>query len=628
MLRFPEPVRILFKRLIIILFLYTVSRLLFFLFNMDYFRDASAGHTASLFIYGLRFDLCAIALTNSLLIILHLLPFSFFYSRAWQVLLNILFYLINSVALAFNAIDFVYFRFTNKRTTADFFELFSLGEDMGNTAPRIIADFWYIPAIFILLMVTAAWLYGKTTPVRKPAKSGMLASWIYLVPVLALSVMASRGGIQYVPLSILSASAYTSPQFTPLVLNTPFTILKTFGKSDLVLKEYFPPGELNSHFSVLRDYSGHGPFRPYNVVVIIMESFSSEYIGNLNHYPGYTPFLDSFSKQSMVFTNVFANGKKSIEGIPAVLSSLPQLMSTPYITSAYNGDELLSLASLLKKKNYESWFFHGGINGTMGFDRYTKMAGFDHYVGRKEYPEKGDFDGNWGIYDEPFFRFFANSLDHSRTPFAAAFFSISSHHPYSIPDSLHERFPKGTLPIHECIGYADHSLKRFFEFASHKSWFNQTLFVITADHTGPSEQPFYQGKAGMYAIPLLFYMPGKIAPGKSGITAQQADILPSVLDFLGYDIPFVSFGTSVFDSSSTHMAFTSINSIYQLFKDDHLLQFDGTQPTGLYHYTADSTLSVNLMQEKPGVLATHSNILKAVIQQYNERMLHNRLTRE
>jgi len=625
MFKVPGNLVVLLKRICIILLLYTLSRLLFFIFNHSAFSEAPALYIIKLFIYGLRFDFCAIALTNALFIILHLWPGKAFYTRTYQAILKILFYAVNIPAILFNAVDFIYFKFTNKRTTADFFQLFTLGEDMKNTIPQIIADFWYVLLIIILLFVLGAWLYNRIR-VAYDKSAGLLRGLAFALPVVALSVIAARGGLQYIPVNILSASHYATPQFTPLVLNTPFTIVKTFSKSELEIKNYYTEDELERMFSTRREYTSDG-FKPYNVVVIIMESFSKEYVGSLNNNTGYTPFLDSLLQQGLSFNSAFANSKKSMEGIPAILASLPQLMTNPYLTSAYNGNEISTLASHLNKKNYETWFYHGGINGTMGFDRFAKMGGFEHYAGRNEYPVADDFDGNWGIYDEPFFNYFANSLDRSARPFMAAFFSLSSHHPYSIPDSLKQRFRKGTLPIHESIMYADHSLRRFFEKASGKDWFDQTLFVITADHTGPASEPFYHTKAGMYAVPLLFYMPGKIAAGKSDITVQHADIMPSVLDFTGYDMPFNSFGSSVFDSTESHMAFHYIDQIYQLIHDGYLLQFDGTDATGLYHYPFDSTLSNNVISANPDVAGTMTGKLKAVIQQYNNRMITNKLVK-
>src|SRR6185369_8592326 len=122
----------------------------------------------------------------------------------------------------------------------------------------------------------------------------------------------------------------------------------------------------------------------------------------------------------------------------------------------------------------------------------------------------------------------------------AVIFTISSHHPYGIPEKYKGRFRKGTLPIHESIQYADYSLQKFFETAMHTSWFDSTLFVITGDHTALSEKPFYQNHVGMYSVPIIFFQPHDSLSGIRTTTAQQIDILPSVLDYLGYPQQFYS----------------------------------------------------------------------------------------
>ena len=163
------------------------------------------------------------------------------------------------------------------------------------------------------------------------------------------------------------------------------------------------------------------PMHKKNVFVIILESFSSEHIGALTHQIGnkntdFTPFLDSLAEKSLVFEG-FANGKRSIEGIPAILASLPTWMTEDFITSQYSSNKFNSLASILKAEGYNTSFFHGGKNGTMGFDAFSKSAGFEFYYGKNEYPDQSDFDGSWGISDEPYLQYIAKTLNTTPEPF-------------------------------------------------------------------------------------------------------------------------------------------------------------------------------------------------------------------
>jgi phosphoglycerol transferase MdoB-like AlkP superfamily enzyme len=278
---------------------------------------------------------------------------------------------------------------------------------------------------------------------------------------------------------------------------------------------------------------------------------------------------------------------------------------------------------LLGEENYHSAFFHGGRNGTMGFESFTNIAGFEKYYGKDEYGNDADFDGNWGILDGPFFDFFKNELDDMSQPFITAFFSLSSHHPYVVPADYQGMFGKGTLDIHESIMYADHMLGDFMKKASGSEWFANTLFVITADHTSLSDEKEYQSRDGIYAVPLIFYMPGEIKPALMEDIAQHTDILSSVLAYLNYDKPFISFGNNLFDPGAERFSINYLDGTYQLIKDGWSLHFDGEKVTGLFNL--DALDDVNQLAANRNVAEDLELFLKTIIQQYNYRMLHNQL---
>lgn len=611
--------------------LYMVCRLLFYGFNHSYFSTSSFTEILKAFIYGVKFDAAAIILSNCLFIFLSILPLAVWMKNWYQSVLKWLFVIINSVFVLLNCIDFIYFKFTAKRTTSDWFQMWTLGNDMGNLLPQIVRDFWYVLLIWFFLIFLLVKFYPKTKikpePVAGKKFSVALLKWLFIPVIIFCCVIVIRGGVQFKPMSIMSASKYSSPQNSSLVLNTPFTILRTFGKSELEEVNYMSEAQAKKYFSLTHQYSGNSSFRPLNIVVIILESFSKEYIGGLNpDYPrgeGYTPFLDSLMKESLACTNAYANSKKSIEGIPAVLAGIPALMIDPFITSVYNGNKINSIASLLKEKSYTTGFFHGGNNGTMGFDNFAKAAGFDFYKGRKEYGDK-DYDGDWGIYDEPFYKYFIGEINKMQKPFMTCIFSVSSHHPYSIPAKYKGKFKKGNLPIHESVMYADYSLKTFFDAAEKQNWFDSTLFIITTDHTGPSAIDRYQTKKGIYEIPIIFYHHSKLK-GIVTSVAQQCDILPSVMHYLNYDGSFNAFGNSLFDTTATRFAANYLVDFYQLITDDYLLQFDGEKNIAMYEYKSDHLIKKNILDEKKESAETKSLLLKSIIQQFNYAMIHNRI---
>lgn len=363
---------------------------------------------------------------------------------------------------------------------------------------------------------------------------------------------------------------------------------------------------------------------------MILESFGKEYIGALNptleggKYKGYTPFLDSLIQKSMYFEYSFANGRASIDGMPSSLSSIPMFVEAFFLTPA-SLNSLTSVAGELRKKGYYTAFFHGAANGSMGFQAFSRAAGYQDYFGRTEFGNDEFFDGNWAIWDEEFLQFYAEKMSEFKEPFSTGIFTASSHHPFNIPERYRSVYPESSLPIHKCIRYSDHALQRFFETASKEPWFKNTLFVLTADHTNQNEHAEYQTEAGIFSIPIIFYTPDGSLQGKRPGISQQIDIMPTVLGYLGYDRPYVAFGCDLLNTPPEETyAVNYLDGIYQFFKGDYLLQFDGRQSIALYNFKEDVLLKHNLLGQTD-VQQPMENQLKAIIQQYMERMNGNQL---
>lgn len=355
-------------------------------------------------------------------------------------------------------------------------------------------------------------------------------------------------------------------------------------------------------------------FRPMNVVQIILESNSMEYYGR-----GFTPFLDSLRNESLTSLNSFANGRISIDAMASVLSSIPRMGESFILTpSALN--PISSAAGLLgQNKGYHTAFFHGAQENSMGFKAYSQSVGYKEYYGRESYGNDEDFDGHWSIWDEEFLQFYAQKMNSFPEPFATAVFTATSHHPYVIPDRYKDVFKEGALPIHRCVAYTDMSVRRFFETASRMPWYENTLFVICADHTNAVELPEYGTEAGRYKVPIMFYTPdGSLKKMRDG-TIQQIDIMPTILGILNYDLPYVAFGNDLTETPDEDTFATVCNNgVFQLFKDGYLLQFDGENPVALYSYDSDKMLQDNLLDKVD--YHDHLRLLESVIQQYMERM--------
>jgi phosphoglycerol transferase MdoB-like AlkP superfamily enzyme len=626
------------RRLLLLTGLYVLCRLLFLMFNPDLFSGLPAWQWLLVFAAGLRFDLSAILVLNAPYLVLVLFPLPFVRHRIPRLLSDGYFLFVNAAGLFANCVDMVWYRFVNSRMSAEIFDYLSTGDDLSENIGAYLRDYWFVVLIW-LFMVYILWKGMRRWKLRPDMPDRRLFRYIlthllWYVLLLFVVLTGIRGGWQKRPITIVTAGKYAGAQYTGLIINTPFNIIKTYGKEGVSLVSYFPD-EASMPYSPLHLYSlknTAADFREENVVVIILEGFASEYSQALRPqfftHPSetYTPFLDSLMRHSLVFKNAYANALRSIDALPAVVSSIPRLMNISFILSTYAANPVHSLPMELKEKGYRSYFFHGGSNGTMGFDAFSSVAGFDQYHGRNEYGNNGHYDGHWGIYDEPFLQYTAARLNNSPEPFFATIFTLSSHHPYLIPEQYNEIFPQGKLPIHQSIRYADFSLRRFFETASQMPWYDNTLFVITSDHTETLEFPVNQSRKGIYEIPLLFFHPQHPWEQEyNSLPAQQIDIMPSILDYLGYDKDFLAFGVSLFDSEADRLAFHYLNNIYQIIDEQFMLEFDGSHPTALYDFINDPHMQKDLLRSHTGKAEELSFQLKARIQEYNNRLYRNQM---
>lgn len=619
---------------------YTGFRLLFYIFNASLFPDVSLSDFITILKGGLMFDISTLFYLNSLYAFLYLLPLPFAFSNTYQKILKILFIIINSIGFAFNCIDLVYYRFILKRTTYNVLNILENEVNMLQLFGQFLVDYWYVLAIFVVSIMLLHFSYSLLKPKPLNISKRWLKPVISLVAITlfaTMSVIGMRGGYRHStrPINMANAGKFVnSPDEMALVLNTPFCIIRTWGKKSFTSYNYYDSEiELEKIYNPTVNVDTTTNTQHKNVVIIILESFNKELFSSKTfnphleseNYNGYTPFLDSLAHHSLIFTNTFANGRKSIDAMPSVLASIPALV-LPYVVSEYSSNKINGLPYLLKKEGYETAFFHGAPNGSMGFDAFANVASFDKYYGMTEYNNDDDFDDMWGIWDEPFMQFYAQEMNKMQEPFMTSLFSLSSHHPFKVPEQYTNTFPKGTLPIHQCVGYTDNALRNFFNTASTMPWYENTLFVITADHSTASHFPISKTSTNKFQIPLMFYSHGDTSlVGSDSNLAQQIDIMPTVLNYLGYNkVPYVAFGNNLLDSHSKHFAINYTNGAYQLMVDETVLHYDGENIISAFNFKEDPSLANNL-KDKDTTYLQHLPFMQAIIQQYNNRMIEDRL---
>jgi len=628
----------LLKQMLLMMALFTICRIGFYFFNTDFFPEMTVQRFLRIAWGGLRFDLAGLLYINSLFILLSILPLEVRYHAVYQKVLKYIFFVTNGIALLMNVADFVYYRFTLRRTTMTVLSQFENEKNFGSLLFSFVVDYWYAVLFWIILMFVLIKVYSVIKVKGPQLKNSIVfySSGILLMPIIIyLFIGGVRGGFAHStrPITLSNAAEYAAvPKDINLVLNTPFAFMRTARANVIEKVNYFPSNdELEKVFTPLHVPKDTAAFRKDNIVVIILESFSKEYVGFYNRNEkgerkGYTPFLDSLIGESRAYQYSFANGRKSIDAMPSVICSIPSI-EVPYVLSHYSGNKVNSLASLLKREGYYTSFFHGAPNGSMGFQAFANLCEFDDYYGKDEYNNDADYDGIWGIWDEKFLQFYANKLNTFREPFYSTMFTVSSHPPHNLPDEYKDRFKGGPLDIHKTIEYTDYSLKKYFETVSKMPWYKNTLFVITADHaSGSIHEPEYNTAWGYFSIPVFFYKPESDWKSFSPGIIQQIDIMPTILSYLHYDKPYVAYGQNIFDPAAEPFAFNYIDNLYQAFVGDYLLQFDGKKSVGLYNFREDKLLQHNLINERTEVAQPMEIRLKAFIQQYNNRMVDDNLT--
>lgn len=630
--------KVLLYRIALAYVFYFLARILFYAFNAKLLKLDHIGDLLPLCYYGLAFDTTAILYVNLLFIILSVLPFRKNASPGYQRFLAILYFATNLTAYATNFIDFIYYQYTYARTTIVALNVIEHETNKATLFLSFLVDFWYVFLLFFVCAGLWIWLYRKIE-VRAFHPSNKLQyfgfSIVGFLFVAAMIVGGIRGGDfskATRPINILDASRHVkNVVHADIVLNTPFAIIRTLFTNSFQKTNYpeLTPELILQKVQPIKQYHNNPATKP-NVVIFILESYGREYIGAFNkksgiaNYQSHAPFIDSLAQHSMIFTNAYANGRQSIHGMSSILAGLPSFKDA-FTSSPYPRQKIESIVSTLESEGYNTSFFHGAANGSMGFLGFGNILGIDNYYGRTEFNDDSQFDGFWGIWDEPFLQYMKKTLDTKKSPFFASVFTVSSHEPYIIPEKYKDKFKEGGVPMHKCVEYTDYALKRFFDEAKNEPWFNNTIFVMVADHANQIFYPEYAKPIQRFAVPILIYQPGSKYVGVDEDWAQQIDIYPTILDMIGYQKPFRSWGRSLFDKKDmAPYVINSTGNIYQFMKGNYICLFDGKNAIGFYDKN-DKILAVNLIANRNAEMNDLELSCKAFIQDYMERVVDQKL---
>ncbi len=546
------------------LVVYTALRIGFYFYNSDFYQDENSDQIINAFFYGIRFDLAALLMINLPVLILFNLPIKYYSVSFFSYLFFVLFCVFNLIGIGLNIADYAYFPTIQRRLL---FEPFTQTLDLIRMVPGLFKNYTPLIIAFLAFVSLFIWLSYKVIKIAKKKSTTQFSYWkstVGLVVIILLTIIGIRGGLQLKPIRQTNAFFSDSKPLGYLVLNSTYTVIRCYfqytfpdynfytdDEASTIVTELIKSDDeemLNKEYPFLRIKKPTQPIIKKNIVLFIMESWSSEYIGSISGWESKTPFFDSLAKKGILYTNFLANGQRSIEAVPSILASLPAVFPSSIIGSRVEINKIRGMGSILKEHGYTTSFHHGAASGSMGFDAFVPSAGFINYYSKSEFYNYADslYDGTWGIFDEPFFKDAAYKMNQFKKPFCSVIFSLSSHDPFKIPENRKYLFDKykNETDFQISMRYSDFAIQQFFEFAEKQNWYNNTIFIITGDHT------FYTTRNDVFSsfhIPLLIFDPSNPIGKIESKVGSHVDILPTILDLLNFSTIHSSMGRSLLD---------------------------------------------------------------------------------
>lgn len=612
--------------------IFRIMLLLSFLYE-EGSAEFTIGRLFQALIMGLRFDvvICGYVwiLPAFMLFISNLLSE---YPRRW-IRKFILGWLIafTSLAFAVSIIDIPYYFYFNERLSV-------VNTVWLTSSPWIAIRMVISHPLYILLVVIYAgammlFCRGLKAIFNKKEELKHHSLWVHAcVCTLTLAVifLGIRGRIESKsPIRVATAYFCNHPFWNKLGLNANFTFFKSLSAKNIPpLLEFMNNTEairvVHSALGVQKEqypspigryihFSDHGENTP-NVVLILMESMKASNMKFFGNKENLTPFLDSLAYQSHFFTHAFSTGKHTSNGVFSTLTGLPILYRQHPLVDlrSFNG-----IAYTLEKAGYQTSFFmtHDAMFDHMG--GFLRANNFQKIFALHDYPSN-EVKGTWGVPDDYMFSFAIDQLNNATQPFFTTLLSTSNHTPYYLPPYFTQKNPNLSEEKH-AIQYADWALKLFFEKASQTKWFENTLFVLVADHGKSTHCGMYDIPLDYYHIPLFIYSPKMLsAPQIHTGVASQMDIFPTIMGILKRSYINNSMGIDLFRDKRS-FALLNNNDKVGVINSDFLGILHEDYRTELFDYRNNGR--ENIAPLHPGLVDSMTTYAKAHLQVFQQMLL-------
>lgn len=519
--------------------------------NLDFLKL-----TESLFL-GLRFDLSSTSILLFIPIVILIFPLRITGHLFFRRFVVSVIYLELVAMIIFLTSDYMYFSFVKRHITN---ELLFLLNDSEYLMTEVSVKL--LPIIFLLVLTILFYpLFLKATCPKKPEVQRSILSFVLILLVL---IVVGRGGFQRKPIAVIDAYQYGSASQGHLILNGIFTashfsisskfIERTAGEEKLYLDTLNLPVSTNPDYPLERTNVQSGMSPKKNLVMIMIESLSFKYIDYLSgqNYE-VTPNIDRIASNGLVFENFFANGQRSVDGAQSILTGIPPLPGMPDITAL--SVNYSSLGQLASDNHYRPIFLTTTLRESFSLDLIAGAAGFDDYHGLEDYPlllnyiDAADRPLGW---DYEAFMYLLKQLEGEKSNYVAFVNASSDHTPFARMQEPFNKYEHGTDTeggYLNMLHYTDWALGEFINEYKKRKDFEETIFIITADHA----LPHFQGVEpyGKFRIPLIIYSPKNISPGRSKMFASQIDLFPTIIKLLDLEGKYSAIGKNILDTEKS-----------------------------------------------------------------------------
>lgn len=544
-----SPIRVALLYVAACLIVLQLARAANFWILRDAFDTTAWTVLADSWLRGLRFDATTTALFVGFPVFMLALPRPARWHRAWLWTWHAV-ACFGVAVLVFASIADHYFLAEVQRHIGQ--ELLTVGNDTDFLGAYAAGPAAWGLLLFALVVALVAWGGAKLAREGRPRAS----AWQALVMSL-LAWLMIRGAIVDKPINPIDAFKAESYELAQLQLNGAFTMAKALGRGAPKIKQR----ELDAALAQLGQASGVQPFARraaggprHNVVIFLLESWSAAYVDAFRDGQplGLTPNMDRMAREGVMFPNFHASGQRSFEGVQAVLTGLPALPGVPTLTEGLTL-RMSRVGAIATEAGARTIFTQSARRQSLRLDSVAHALGFAEYYGREDnarllldYPDADAF--RYGL-DHETMQGLVGRLHGERRPFLAFLFSGSTHAPYApVPPALQSQYPPNhpDKGLYDVIHYADWSIGQFMERARREPWFDDTVFIFTADHTHRARGP-YEELCDRFDIPLVIYAPGLLQPRVDTRVASHVDIFDTVVNLLGVQADYASTGHSLLD---------------------------------------------------------------------------------